>query len=176
MGEYISDADIQARAEREAQFFDLESALVVSSVEAGEAEPFDVEKKQKLKKVPVTVRAIRSGAFSQTKGLNNLLVHSTIDGLDKFAVPEIEKWTGLAWGEAFPRIWVLSMDQASTGFAAIWFLNHHLCLRLVAMYDPFHREWNDTKNAIRDEGFWWVILMSTFVYNMPHGPWESCAF
>ena len=60
----------------------------------------------------------------------------------------------------------------------IWFLNYHLSLRIITMYDPFHREWNDVRLALAlsDENLWWVILMSTIVYNMPHGLWESCAF
>ena len=176
VGDYVTEIDIQSWAEWEAQFFDLESALVMASVKSGNAAPDEVAKKKKLKKVPITVKAVRSGALSQMKGLDKLLVNSITMGLISFVVADDQKWTGLAWGLVFPRTLVVSMDQASTGFAAIWFLNYHLGMRVIAIYDPYHREWNDTKLAISDENLWWVILMSTVVYNMPHGPWASCSF
>ena len=175
VGEYISDSDITAWAEWEAQFFDLESALVIHKP-VKDLDPDQVEKKKAIKKVPITVKAVRSSVLKQMKGLDKLLCNAFTFGLSHFVVPENQKWTGLAWGEAFPRTLIVSMDQASTGFAAIWFLNYHLYLRCMATYDPFHREWNDARLAVSDEGLWWVILMSTIVYNMPHGPWESCAF
>ena len=44
------------------------------------------------------------------------------------------------------------------------------------MYDPFRREWYDVRLALSYDHLWWVILMSTIVYNMPRRPWESCAY
>ena len=175
VGEYISDSDITAWAEWEAQLFDLESALVIHKP-VKDLDPDQVDKKKAIKKVPITVKAVRSSALKQMKGLDKLLCNALTLGLSHFVVLENQKWTGLAWGEAFPRTLIVSMDQASNGFAAIWFPNYHLYLRCMATYDPFHREWNDARLAVSDEGLWWVILMSTIVYNMPHGPWESCAF
>ena len=44
----MSDAAIQQWAEWEAQFFDLESALVINSVKAGNAELEQVERKKTM--------------------------------------------------------------------------------------------------------------------------------
>eukprot|EP00974_Lingulodinium_polyedra_P023188 2238155-Lingulodinium_polyedra.AAC.1 len=44
---------------------------------------------------------------------------------------------------------------------------------MVALRDPFHREWNDTKLALQRAGCWWAVLLTTVVYNMAYGPWES---
>ena len=77
---------------------------------------------------------------------------------------------GLARGSRCPPALVLSLDQASIGFAMIWFLNYHLSVRIIAMHGTFHSEWNDVMLALSDDNLWWVILMSTMVYNMPHGP------
>ena len=162
VGDYISDSDITAWAEWEAQFFDLEGALVIHKPITN-LDPDQVQRKQAIKKVPITVTAVRSSALKQMKGLDKLLCNALTFGLSHFVVPENQKWTGLAWSEAFPRTLIVSMDQASTGFAAIWFLNYHLYLRCMATYDPFHREWNDARLAVSDEGLWWVILTSTIV-------------
>ena len=98
VGDYITAADSQAWAEWETQFFDLESALVVQSVRSGDAAPDEVEKKKKLKKVPLSVKAVRSGAYSQMKGLDKMLKNATTRGLEQFVVTPQERWVGLAWG------------------------------------------------------------------------------
>ena len=48
-----------------------------------------------------------------------------------------------------------------------------LPLKVVCLHDPFHREWNDGKAALKSMGFWWVIQLHTITPNLPHCPLRS---
>ena len=47
---------------------------------------------------------------------------------------------------------------------------------MVAIRDPFHREWSDTQLALQRSKLWWLALLTTIVYSMSYGPWESNAW
>eukprot|EP00969_Alexandrium_andersonii_P329591 14565143-Alexandrium_andersonii.AAC.1 len=68
------------------------------------------------------------------------------------------------------------MDQGSPGFAGWWYLAYSLKARVVLLHDPFHRQWNDAKGAIKEAGLWWVVLLSTICHNLAYGPWEGAAW
>ena len=90
-GEYVSDVFIQMWAEWESQFFDLETALVINSVKAGNAKLDHVARKKTMKKVPFLVKVVRSGALAQMKGLDKMLFNTTRQGLVQYELQENEK-------------------------------------------------------------------------------------
>ena len=76
-------------------------------------------------------------------------------------------------GGPFPRTFLLHMDEGSPAFAMTWFLCFHLNARFAAVRDAFHQEWNDIRLALGEQKLWWVVLLTTMVYNSPYGPWKS---
>ena len=77
---------------------------------------------------------------------------------------------------ALPPTLILSLDEGSSGFCALWFLCFVTGLRFFGVRDPCHREWNDTRNTLGDQNLWWVVLITTMAFGLPHGPWESAKF
>ena len=71
---------------------------------------------------------------------------------------------------------ILHMDEGSPGYAAYWYCAYHLQLRLFLVRDVFHREWNDSMNAIKQAGLWWIILLRSVTFNLCYGPWEGSAW
>eukprot|EP00974_Lingulodinium_polyedra_P122975 11184972-Lingulodinium_polyedra.AAC.1 len=45
--------------------------------------------------------------------------------------------------------------------------------RVVPIMDAFHREWNDTSNALRQTGLWLLIHLPQACFNLPDGPWDG---
>ena len=64
------------------------------------------------------------------------------------------------------------IDQGSIGVAAV----HHMMVSMhtmsIALYDYYHRVWNDIKNAARSsKGFFYAILLKySLVFNLNYGP------
>ena len=77
---------------------------------------------------------------------------------------------------ALPPTLILSLDEGSSAFCTLWFLCFVTRLRFFGVRDPSHREWNDTRNTLGDQNLWWVVLITTMAFNLPHGPWESSKF
>ena len=57
-----------------------------------------------------------------------------------------------------------------------WYLAYHIKSRVVFVRDILHREWNDCTLALRQAGLWWVVLLTTVVFNFPFGPWNGAAW
>ena len=74
------------------------------------------------------------------------------------------------------KVLVMHLDEGSQAYSATWFIAYHLGLSFVCMRDIYHREWNDCKLALSDTGVWWVVMLTTIILNMPHGPWEGASF
>ena len=70
----------------------------------------------------------------------------------------------------------LSYDECSANLALYVYLYYFARLRVLALRDIFHREWNDTKLALMASGVWWVVLLTTLAYNFVHGPWANAAW
>eukprot|EP00974_Lingulodinium_polyedra_P009016 862223-Lingulodinium_polyedra.AAC.1 len=49
-------------------------------------------------------------------------------------------------------------------------------MRVLPLRDVFHREWNDTLNAVKGCGLYWVLVCSTLLYNLPYGPWDGAGW
>ena len=67
-------------------------------------------------------------------------------------------------------------DQGPVNLAALNFLMFSSsALMLHAQFDPFHRAWNDLKNAMKKSisGAWRVVLQLTLVANVSYGPFGS---
>lgn len=71
---------------------------------------------------------------------------------------------------------VLFQDEGPVGFALKWYLEYQAHLRLLVFRDPLHREWNDAGLAIKAVGAWWAVALSTIIFNLAYGPWESEAW
>ena len=67
-------------------------------------------------------------------------------------------------------------DQGGSGLPALLFLAGELKLRMLPMWDPFHRAWRDWQLAVQGAGLWPVVLETTVVMNLPHGPWLNTSF
>ena len=69
------------------------------------------------------------------------------------------------------RFLVLHSDEGSSNLAAV---NHLMRrTRVLLQRDPAHREWNDIRNAIKQCNCNSLVLMLTFTFNTPYGPWEG---
>eukprot|EP00974_Lingulodinium_polyedra_P041032 3943298-Lingulodinium_polyedra.AAC.1 len=55
----------------------------------------------------------------------------------------------------------------------VQWLTYSAGLRVLGLRDVFHREWNDTKAAVKAGGLWWVVVWTIVVYNLPYGPWDG---
>ena len=67
----------------------------------------------------------------------------------------------------------MHMDQGAPGYALTWYMSYHLRLRTLAIPDVFHRQWTDATNGFKGAGLWWVVVLTSVVYNFSYGPWES---
>ena len=70
----------------------------------------------------------------------------------------------------------IHMDEASPSYAMWWYLFFHCRLRMVLVRDVFHRQWNDAKLTLIRKGLWWVVLLTTVMFNMPFGPYDARSF
>ena len=178
-GEKIKDTDIQAWADWEHHFFDVDEALNLREEVAAMPKPAAGKKKPKPKrkmKCPVNVKTIRSGALHHIKLLDKTLTTLLGIGLAAFTPNDDERHRGLVREEGIPPVLVLHLDEGSPAFAMCWFLSFHTKTRIVFIRDIFHREWNDVRLALGDSNAWWIVLLTTVVYNLPYGPWDSQAW
>eukprot|EP00974_Lingulodinium_polyedra_P012992 1261157-Lingulodinium_polyedra.AAC.1 len=44
---------------------------------------------------------------------------------------------------------------------------------MLAVRDIYHREWNDIINGLKSCDLWWVVVGSTLLLNLGHGPWAN---
>jgi hypothetical protein len=58
-----------------------------------------------------------------------------------------------------PPLLVLNLDQHQVQTAALNYLIYKLQACVVLFEDPYHREWNDTKLAIRRSGMLWKTVL-----------------
>ena len=68
---------------------------------------------------------------------------------------------------------VFFSDEASPQFCMNMWLLYKLKLCYVPIRDLHHRYWNDVCNGLKKAGMWWVVLSTTFLVNLPFGPWEG---
>eukprot|EP00969_Alexandrium_andersonii_P153920 6805797-Alexandrium_andersonii.AAC.1 len=57
--------------------------------------------------------------------------------------------------------------------AASVFLQNSEFLRVVLLWDPNHRAWNDLQNALQMSGMWPIILLWGTMFSMNYGPWDT---
>ena len=70
----------------------------------------------------------------------------------------------------------LAMDQCSVNWCMLWFLIYQLKCHILYIVDHSHRLWNDVKVAIAACGWWGHIILSTWMMNVLHGPYDGCKF
>ena len=57
----------------------------------------------------------------------------------------------------------------------VWYLKYFTGARLTFLRDPFHRGWNDSSQALKRTGLWWVVLYTAIIANVADGPWNGTA-
>ena len=67
----------------------------------------------------------------------------------------------------------IHIDQGSDGWAACMFLCFEKRLNATVIFDSSHRVWNDCRLALQRSNLWGVVLLTTIVYNLDHGPWKE---
>ena len=173
-GDSISEHDLVLWAEWENAFFNLDDALEYREKLA--ARPKGKAKPKRKVRAPISVRTVRAAAWQHLRALDKICLTTLGERLKQFAVPEVSLTNmimPLRDLPGFPHTLVLHLDEGSQGFAMSWLVTFFLRLRFIFMRDPHHREWNDVRGALSDENVWWVILLSTMVFNLAYGPWES---
>ncbi len=93
-------------------------------------------------------RKVRESAHSNLRAVDHLLTVVLGKGLSFFLASGGE---GQEESEllAERRTLVLHLDEGSPTLAMCWWLLYHTRVRIVPVWDIFHREWNDCKNAIK---------------------------
>ena len=112
----------------------------------------------------------RKSAYRQMRTLDYLLFLLLGEGLSRFSPSPTTSPV-----EDRPLL-VLHLDEGSPGYAMCWYLAYHIKYRVVFVGDILHREWNDCTLALRQAGLWWVVLLTTVVFNFPFGPWNGAAW
>ena len=124
----------------------------------------------KAKGPPVRKRHVRKSAFRYVRALDHVLQLSLGHGLVTY-IP------GPTPAPLKDRpLLTLVQDEGPQGLAAACFLQNHLKASVVTLHDVFHREWNDTKGALKAAGLWWVVLLTTCTFNVAFGPWDGAGF
>ena len=136
------------------------------------------KKRIRAKGSPLKLKVLRMSALTYLRVLNKTLNTVFGTGVEMFVQEKIEKVGPYAkWFESCDiRVLVMHLDEGSQAYSTGWFLMNHLKINIVVMRDIYHREWNDCKLAISDSDLWWVVMLSTIVLNLPHGPWDGAAF
>ena len=120
----------------------------------------------------------RQSAYIHLKALDKLLSLTIGSGLDAFIAGDnledvIAYIADSSKEGSIPATLALHLDEGSPAYAMAWFLVNHCGLRMIHIRDIFHREWNDVKLAVGQCSLWDVVVLTTVVYNMPHGPWDG---
>ena len=70
------------------------------------------------------------------------------------------------------------IDQGSVGSSAMAFAMKVLKLVVALNFDPFHRAWNDMRNAMKKckRFLWEAILSCTLIFNVGYGPFGSSSW
>ena len=111
----------------------------------------------------------RSAAREQVLAVDHCLLTMVGLTLQHFVAAQ-----GPAGYSRVPRpLLVLCLDQGSPGWSSCFWLAYHCLARVAVIHDPFHRCWNDLCNGLKDTQLWWVVHLSTMVYNVMYGPWEG---
>ena len=98
-------------------------------------------------------------------------------GLSKFSAAQAddEDYIEDLAMEKIPTL-VLSMDQGSIGSCLTWYCIFSRSLRLMPLWDPSHRGWNDLKLATQDASLWSSMLVLTIAANCLSCPWNGSKF
>ena len=136
------------------------------------------DKKRKVEKCPLAVTWLREAAHMHIKAIDKQLQLTTGEGLVQFAGGDSEpKDVAKQFLEhdVIPPTLCLHLDQGSPAYSMTWFLMSHVGLRMLSIFDPHHRAWNDIKMGV-GKRLWYVVLLMVVVFNLPFGPWEGGAW
>lgn len=69
---------------------------------------------------------------------------------------------------------VVSMDESSSWMSAMSYLIEKQNLDVLLLPDVARREWTDVMRSFNQAGLSSLVAETTFVLNLPHGPWKEC--
>ena len=114
--------------------------------------------------------------------LNNILVRCAGYGLERYRSVGSPGLPGLGDGppsqtpgQLQPML-ALNIDQCSVGWSAIFYMSMKLKLRVLPIFDPSHRCWNDCKLALQYANMWEVVLLVSIICNINHGPFQNAGW
>ena len=164
-GEKVSDED--------QEYFTNYQSFWFSEPAATERRIAPKRKRATAPKLPGAAKAQRQSAYHMMRTLDKALLIMLGVGFAYFmhSTDEEDK----RHHEGYHPTLVMHFDEASQGFAMIWYLLD-LPMRIVPIRDPFHREWNDCRLALSRSELWWVVLITSVVVNLPFGPWDGSSW
>jgi hypothetical protein len=78
-------------------------------------------------------------------------------------------------GQLQPAL-ALNIDQCSVGWSAVFFMTMKLKLRVMPIFDPSHRCWNDCKLALQQSNMWEIVLLVSIICNINYGPFQGASW
>ena len=148
----------------------------------------EIERKRKLKAtlptkgtrgprnppVPACTAKLRQSAYFNFKAIDKMLCLILGVGFAAFLANSDD--VPLIDSDDFLPTLILHLDEGSPGYALMWFLMYGLPMRVVAMRDPLHRQWNDARLALSRSRHWWIVQLTSTCINLPFGPWDGSAW
>ena len=115
----------------------------------------------------VLVRPLTATEFRE-RDPEGFMVHDLLTGTAVRQTP-----AGFTWDQLPMCVNVL--DQGGSGMSCVQYLIQRLGLSMLAVWDPFHRTWNDARLALRKckAPLWKSVLEWTVVFNVAYGPFNS---
>lgn len=135
----------------------------------------------------------RRASFWFMQALQHVLTILTGAGLEQFATSASPRCrahaTGAAKKKSLVQLWdileqqgagaktlIVAADQCSVGMTALTYMDRVLNLRVEAMWDPFHRYWNNEKLGISHAKWWDVVLLFACPFNINFGPFSGAGW
>ncbi len=167
-GEYIGEEDTEEWLQEQAAFFTRKRKAVAKAKAHRAQAKAKGKAKAKAKEKPKPV-GDRIGGFRLVRAFDDALFVLRNVGLSAF----LPGAAGMDKPIQERPLLVLHMDEASSNYAFVFWLLYAVKLRVVAIRDVYHREWNDVKLAMQNAGVLFVLLILTsfvicsFVYQKP---------
>ena len=114
----------------------------------------------------------RKTAHSTFRAIDNTLFQTRGVGLSAFT----REAPGMDASFSRRPLLTLHYDECSVNLSLWAWAAYCKQMRIMAIRDVFHREWNDVKLALKAAGLWWVVLLTTIAFILPFGAWKGSSW